>query len=56
MILIHSTGREEPETEKMSELDMEMSRVLKNTSLSIKEKVEKYNEILRRNYIVFDCI
>ena len=53
MILIPSTGREEPETEKMSELDMEMSRVLKNTSLSIKEKVEKYNEILRRN-IVFE--
>ena len=43
MILIPSTGREEPETEKMSELDKEMSRVLKNTSLSIKEKVEKVN-------------
>ena len=53
MILIPSTGREEPETEKMSEMDQEMSSVLKNSKLSVKEKVELYNEILRRN-IVFE--
>ena len=43
MILIPATGREEPETEKMSELDLEMSAILKNPRLSTKEKVEKYN-------------
>ena len=51
MILIPATGREEPETEKMSELDQEMSAILKNPRLSTKEKVEKYNEVLRRNLI-----
>ena len=51
MILIPATGREEPETEKMSELDHEMSAILKNPRLSVKEKVEMYNEVLRRNLI-----
>ena len=51
MILIPATGREEPETEKMSELDQEMSAILKNPRLSVKEKVEMYNEVLRRNLI-----
>jgi hypothetical protein len=44
MILIPATGREEPETEKMSEVDQEMSAILRNPRLSIKEKVEMYNE------------
>jgi hypothetical protein len=52
MILIPATGREEPETEKMSELDQEMSAILRNPRLSVKEKVEMYNEVLRRNLIV----
>ena len=51
MILIPVSGREEPETEKMSELDQEMSAILKNPRLSTKEKVEMYNEVLRRNLI-----
>jgi hypothetical protein len=51
MILIPASGREEPETEKMSELDQEMSAILKNPRLSTKEKVEMYNEVLRRNLI-----
>jgi len=51
MILIPATGREEPETEKMSELDQEMSAILRNPRLSVKEKVEMYNEVLRRNFI-----
>ena len=56
MILIPASGREEPETEKMSELDQEMSAILKimdfkNPRLSIKEKLEMYNEVLRRNLI-----
>ena len=51
MILIPATGREEPETEKMSELDHEMSAILKNPRLSVKEKVEMYSEVLRRNLI-----
>jgi hypothetical protein len=50
--LIPATGREEPETEKMSELDQEMSAILRNPRLSVKEKVEMYNEVLRRNLIV----
>ena len=51
MILIPVSGREEPETEKMSELDQEMSAIIKNPRLSSKEKVEMYNEVLRRNLI-----
>ena len=51
MILIPASGREEPENEKMSELDQEMSAILKNPKLSTKEKVELYNEVLRRNLI-----
>ena len=51
MILVPATGREEPECEKMSELDQEMSKMLRNPRLSIKEKVEMYNEVLRRNLI-----
>jgi hypothetical protein len=51
MILIPATGREEPETEKMSEVAQEMSAILRNPRLSIKEKVEMYNEVLRRNLI-----
>jgi hypothetical protein len=51
MILIPASGREEPETEKMSELHQEMSAILKNRWLSTKEKVEMYNEVLRRNLI-----
>ena len=43
MILVPATGREEPENEKMSELDQEMSAILKNPKLSTKEKVEMYN-------------
>ena len=50
MILIPATGREEPETEKMSELDQEMSAFLKNPRFRIKEKVEMYNEVLRRSF------
>ena len=51
MILVPASGREEPENEKMSELDQEMSAILKNPKLSTKEKVEMYNEVLRRNLI-----
>jgi hypothetical protein len=51
MILVPATGREEPENEKMSELDQEMSAIIKNPKLSTKEKVEMYNEVLRRNLI-----
>ncbi len=53
MILIPAIGREEPETEKMSELDQEMSAILKNPRLSVKEKVEMFNEVLRR-YLFFE--
>ncbi len=35
----------------MSELDQEMSAILKNTRFRTKEKVEMYNEVLRRNLI-----
>ena len=35
----------------LSELDLEMSAILKNPRLSTKEKVEKYNEVLQRNLI-----
>ena len=51
MILIPASGREEPENEKMSELDLEMSAIVKNPKLSNKEKVEMYNEVLRRTLI-----
>jgi hypothetical protein len=51
MILVPATGREELECEKMSELDQEMSKILPNLRLSIKEKVEMYHEVLRRNLI-----
>ena len=51
MILIPASGREEPENEKMSDLDLEMSAIVKNPKLSNKEKVEMYNEVLRRNLI-----
>jgi hypothetical protein len=51
MIFVPATGREEPECEEMSELDQEMSKILRNPRLSIKEKVEMYNEVLRRNLI-----
>jgi hypothetical protein len=51
MILVQATGHEEPECEEMSELDQEMSKILRNPRLSIKEKVEMYNEVLRRNLI-----
>jgi hypothetical protein len=53
MILIPASGREEPENEKMSDLDLEMSAIVKNPKLSNKEKVEMYNEVLRRN-LIFD--
>ena len=45
MILIPASGREEPENEKMSDLDLEMSAIVKNPKLSNKEKVEMYNEV-----------
>ena len=51
MILIPASGRAEPENEKMSDLDQEMSAIVKNPKLSNKEKVEMYNEVLRRNLI-----
>ena len=35
MILIPASGREEPENEKMSELDLEMSAIVKNPNYSI---------------------
>jgi hypothetical protein len=51
MILVPASGREEPENEKMSDLDQEMSAIVKNPKLSSKEKVALYNEVLRRNLI-----
>jgi hypothetical protein len=38
MILIPASGREEPETEKMSELRQEMSAILKNRRFVQKKK------------------
>ena len=49
MILIPASVREG--NEKMSDLDLEMSAIVKNPKLSNKEKVEMYNEVLRRNLI-----
>ena len=46
MILVPACGRDEPENEKMSELDDEMSIIVNNRKLSVKEKVEMYNDVL----------
>ena len=51
MILVPASGRDEPENEKMSELDDEISIIVNNRKLSVKEKVEMYNDVLRRNLI-----
>ena len=51
MILVPSTVSEVPEIDKISEMDEDMSHVLKNKLLSVKEKIEMYNEILRKHII-----
>ena len=51
MILVPSTVSEVPEIEKISEMDEDMSHVLNNKLLTVKEKIEMYNEILRRHII-----
>ena len=44
--------RNEPELEKMSALDQEMAKILKNRSLSTLEKMKKYHQVLQQNLAV----
>ncbi len=42
-------GRQEPEIEKLSSLDEEMSKILKNRKYSVLQKLKLYQNVLRKN-------
>ena len=44
-IVVYPAARTDPLTEKMNELDQEMSEVLANKNLSVTEKLSLYNDI-----------
>lgn len=48
-MMLVPAGREEPEIQMLSELDKEMSLILKNRTLSTVEKMKYYQQALQKN-------
>ena len=51
-MMLVPAGRVDPEINYLSELDKQMSEVLKNKRLSSNEKMNLYNQILRKNLAI----